>query len=252
MLSLPVETVIFDLDGTLRHNVPSADDTQFQIANQLGANVPVGLQLLGARWAHAYWAQSPELVEDLRKFGEPDENFWVHYSFRYLLALTVPTERAMELAPILSQRMEAEFTPMNYVAPDVAPTLKSLKKAGFSVGLVSNRSLPCHEECEQLGLLEYFDFAYVAAEVEAWKPDPRIFDRALELSGTSPERAIYVGDNYYADIIGAHNAGLQPVLFDRDCVFPDADCAVIKSVGELLGLLGINGKPAGNMASCDA
>ena len=242
MLSLPVETVIFDLDGTLRHNVPSADDTQFQIANQLGANVPADLQLLGARWAHAYWAQSPELVEDLRRFGETDENFWAYYSYRYLLALTVPAERSAELAPELSQRMDAEFAPVNYVAPDVPVTLKALKEAGFSVGLVSNRSRPCHEECDELGLLGYFDFAYVAAEVEAWKPDPRIFDRALALSGTAPERAIYVGDNYYADIIGAHNAGLQPVLFDQSCVFPDADCAVIRSVGELVELLGLNGK----------
>ena len=40
MLNLPVETIIFDLDGTLRHSVPSADETQFTLANQLGAGVP--------------------------------------------------------------------------------------------------------------------------------------------------------------------------------------------------------------------
>ena len=34
-------------------------------------------------------------------------------------------------------------------------------------------------------------------------PTPRIFDRALEITGSSPERIIYVGDNYYADIMGA-------------------------------------------------
>jgi HAD superfamily hydrolase (TIGR01509 family) len=237
MLSLPVELVIFDLDGTLRHNVPSADDTQFRFANQLGANVPVGLQLLGARWAHAYWAQSQELLDDLRKFGTADENFWTHYSYRYLLALTVPAERAADLAPGLSQLMEVDFDPVNYVAPDVPATLKALKEAGLVVGLVSNRSRACHEECAELGLLEYFDFAYVAAEVEAWKPDPRIFDRALELSHTLPERTIYVGDNYYADIIGAHNAGLQPVLFDPNGIFPDAECEVICSVGELVEMV---------------
>jgi len=242
MLSLPIETVIFDLDGTLRHNFPSADDTQFRLANQLGAGVPANLQLLGARWAHYYWAQSTELLADLRQFGDTDDGFWTHYCYRYLLALTVPEERAFDLALALSQQMELEFTPENRVYPCVPETLQTIKGAGLKIGLVSNRSRSCHEECEELGLLQYFDFAYVASEVEAWKPDPRIFDRALETTGSDPARTIYVGDNYYADIIGAHNAGLQPVLLDSTGVFPDAECLVIKSVGELVAHLGINGK----------
>lgn len=245
MLSLPVETIIFDLDGTLRHNIPSADDMQFRFARELGAGVPDDLQLLGARWAHYYWAQSVELMEDLQKFGDANDDFWVNYSLRYLLSLTVPEERAAELASQLSRLMDADFNPENQVAPDVPETLQCLKESGFTVGLVSNRSNPCQEECEQLGLLSYFEFAYVAAEVEAWKPDPRIFDRALEITGTSPERTIYVGDNFYADIIGAQNAGLQPVLLDHAGIFPDAECAVISSVGELVELLGVDGRERG-------
>ena len=237
MLSLPVETVIFDLDGTLRHNIPSSDDTQFRLANQLGANVPSDLQLLGTRWAHYYWAQSPELAEDIRRFGETNAEFWVYYMYRYLLALAVPTDRATDLAPRLHQQMEVDFNPENRLGPQVPETLQTLKDSGFTLGLVSNRSRACQAECEALGLLQYFDFAYVAAEVEAWKPDPRIFDRALELCGTAPACTIYVGDNYYADIIGAHKAGLQPVLFDPNGTFPEAECAVIRSMGELVALV---------------
>jgi putative hydrolase of the HAD superfamily len=240
MLSLPIETIIFDLDGTLRHNVPSADDVQFGFAKDLGVGVSDDLKLLGARWAHYYWAQSVEMVEDFQKFGDLSEDFWVNYSYRYLLSLTMPEERAADLAPELFRMMEAGFNPENQVAPEVPETLQSLKEANYNLGLVSNRSTPCQEECEQLGLLQYFDFAYVAAEVDAWKPDPRIFDRALELTGSDPERVIYVGDNYYADIMGSQNAGLQPVLIDQDGVFPDAECTVIKSVGDLMRLLGMN------------
>ena len=36
MLAHPIKTIIFDLDGTLRHNVPSADDFQYKYARQLG------------------------------------------------------------------------------------------------------------------------------------------------------------------------------------------------------------------------
>ena len=237
MLSHPVETIIFDLDGTLRHSVPSADDIQFRIASQLGAVDDPELQKLGARWAHYYWAQSTELAEDMERFGDRDEEFWLQYGYRYLRSLTVPEEQAVELAPRSMARMEAEYDPENRVYPCVPKTLGVLKEAGFTLGLVSNRSNPCQEECEELGLLGYFDFAYVAAEVYAWKPNPRIFDRALEITGSSPERIIYVGDNYYADIMGAENAGLQPVLLDEKGVFPDADCTVIGRLGDLVDML---------------
>ena len=230
MLTLPIETVIFDLDGTLRHNVPSADDTQYTFALQLGIDDSPGRKRLGARWAHYYWAQSAELISDIEKFDFLEDDFWTNYSYRYLRALIVPEERATDLAFEAYQLMKNGYQPENYVATDVPETLKTLREFGFNVGLVSNRSKPCQEECEQLGLLQYFDFAYVAAEVEAWKPDPRIFDRALKETGSKPESVIYVGDNYYADIIGAKNAGLQPVLLDTDNVFPDADCPVIKNI----------------------
>lgn len=238
MLNRPIETIIFDLDGTLRHNVPSADDTQYKFALELGVVDRPGRQNEGARWAHYYWAQSPELREDIEKYGNdlPDE-FWAWYSFRYLKALSVSEERASDLAFPLFQAMKDRFNPESRVVPDAFETLETLKDSGYSIGLVSNRSRPANEELEELGLLPYLDFAYVAVEVDAWKPDPRIFNRALEFTGSLPRRTIYVGDNYFADIAGAKSAGIQPVLFDSDGVFPDADCTVIKSLGELVEIL---------------
>jgi len=238
MLNLPIETIIFDLDGTLRHNVPSADTTQFNFAVKLGVVKQPGLQKMGARWAHYYWAQSSELREDIGKYGNdlPDE-FWVWYSFRYLKALSVPEEQASVLAFPLFQAMKDGFNPESQVVPGAFKTLKTLKDSGFNIGLVSNRSRPCNDELEQLGLMPHLDFAYVAAEVDTWKPDPRIFNRALEITGSLPRRTIYVGDNYFADINGAKNAGIQPILIDPDGIFPYADCSVIQSLGELAEIL---------------
>jgi HAD superfamily hydrolase (TIGR01549 family) len=238
MLNQPIETIIFDLDGTLRHNVPSADDTQYQFAVELGVLDQPGRQNEGARWAHYYWAQSQELREDIRKYGNdlPDE-FWTHYSFRYLKALSIPEERASDLALPLFQAMKEGFNPESTVIPGTFETLETLKESGLNVGLVSNRSRPANEELDELGLLSFLDFAYVAAEVDAWKPDPRIFNRALEITDSLPRRTIYVGDNYFADIAGAKNAGIQAVLIDPDSVFPDAECVVIQSLGELVEIV---------------
>jgi len=237
MLTHPIKTVIFDLDGTLRHNIPSADDVQYNYALELGVGDQIGKQQMGARWSHYYWAQSPEFYADMDQYGEMNEEFWANYSFRYLRSLAVSEKESIELATPLHKLMDNGFKPQDHIYPCVPETLQDLKDAGFTLGLVSNRSTPCQEHCEQLGLLGYFEFTYVAGEVDAWKPDPRIFDRALSISGAPPEYALYIGDNYYADIIGARNAGLQPVLLDALGVFPEADCTVIKSIQELQSLL---------------
>jgi len=237
MLIHPIETIIFDLDGTLRHNLPSADDVQYKFALQLGIQDAPGLQNMGARWSHFYWAQSDDLFADMEQFGGMDDAFWTQYAYRYLLALEMPGMHASNLAPRLFQHMKATFAPKNHIYPCVPDTLQALRDAGYTIGLVSNRSNPCQEECEQLGLLDFLDFAYVAAEVDAWKPDPRVFDRALEITGSPPERTIYVGDNYFADITGAQNAGLQAILLDPRGLFPEADCQTIRYIRDLTAVL---------------
>ena len=231
------EAVIFDLDGTLRHNVPSADETQFNFAVSLGITNSPECRRRGAQWAHRYWAQSEELIQDVEKFDRLEKPFWDNYCSRYFRAMGIPEEGAAELGPKLAQLMEEGFSPQSQVHPEDFNTLGSLRKAGYKVGLVSNRSNPCNEELQELGLSPYLDFAYVAAEVGAWKPDPAIFNRAFKETGSSPERIIYIGDNYFADILGAKNAGITPILLDPRGIFPDADCKVIRSLGELPRML---------------
>ena len=59
----------------------------------------------------------------------------------------------------------------------------------------------------------------------------------LQRAGLPANAAIYVGDNYYSDVLGPRRAGLRPVLYDPRGVFPDPDCESIKSFDELNSLL---------------
>lgn len=232
-----IETVMFDLDGTLRHNVPSADETVYTFAVQLGAPNSPECRREGSRWAHYYWAQSQDLTDDLDRFGDLNGEFWMNYSRRYLRNIGLPDDQAQNLAPELTRLMDENFNPQSQVYPQTFDTLRSIREAGLTLGLVSNRSQPFDEEIQELGLTPYFDFMYVAADVNAWKPDPAIFERALGESGSEPHEIVYIGDNYFADIVGAQQAGMHPILFDPEQVFPDADCTVIQSLRELESLL---------------
>ena len=94
-----IDTVIFDLDGTLRHNIPSADETVYGYAVELGAPNSTECRHAGARWAHYYWAQSQELAADLDQFDDLNSDFWAHYSQRYLISIGLSDQRAIDLAP---------------------------------------------------------------------------------------------------------------------------------------------------------
>jgi hypothetical protein len=48
---------------------------------------------------------------------------------------------------------------------------------------------------------------------------------------------MYVGDNYYADIVGAQKAGLKPVPLDIGSIFENPGCHIIKSLPELKEIL---------------
>jgi putative hydrolase of the HAD superfamily len=63
----------------------------------------------------------------------------------------------------------------------------------------------------RLGLERYFRFGISAADVGVSKPHPAMFEAALARAGSSPERAVHVGDNPVDDIRGASSAGYRTV-----------------------------------------
>jgi HAD superfamily hydrolase (TIGR01549 family) len=129
------------------------------------------------------------------------------------------------------------YNPEDVIPEDVFPTLSALREADLTLGLVTNRSNPVDEYLGETGLIDHFDFFFTAGEIGAWKPDPAIFYYGLGLANAKPQEAVYIGDNFYADVVGAKNAKIQPILIDPQDVFPDADCPVIRTIGELQGLL---------------
>lgn len=229
-----VETLLFDFDGTLCHRRPSAMDVFFQLLEGTDVTITPDARRDTRRFVHYYWAQSREAAEDIEAFGRMTPAFWKHYLKRKLIAFGLEDARAEELSTKFQPGMEEEYQPEPWVPPDVPPTLSTLKGEGFTLGLVSNRSLSLTEDLTDLNLAKYFDFSYTAGEINSWKPGKEIFEYAMDLAQSTPQSTSYIGDNYYADILGAQKAGLHTILLDPHNTFPDADCPVISSISELL------------------
>ena len=248
-MSTQINAVLFDLDGTLRHSRPNGFETFVSFLAELGYPLSPEQFKDGHRWVHYYWTVSPELLADMRELGDETPAFWRRHTERQLRAVGI--EHFPEALPDqLGKFFDERFRPVHHVPADVLPTLKRLREQGYAVALVSNRNHPLGELCSELGLDGCFDFTLSAGEADSFKPDPGIFLKALALAHATPETAVYVGDNYYADVVGARAAGLRPILIDPLGLFPNAGCDTIRTLGEVLGVLArLEGEPAAQPAN---
>jgi HAD superfamily hydrolase (TIGR01549 family) len=232
-----IKAIFFDLDGTLRHNLPSGGEVFTDYVITLGLQVNQEARLRALRWEHFYWASSADLRNDVLAHSAETEQFWIEYSRRRLIALGASEEWAMEVAPKISVHMGEFYKPDSVIPDDVRRVLPQLKESGYILGVISNRDKPFQDVLDDHGIGELFDFSLAAGEVNVFKPNPGVFAHGLQRVHLSAQEVIYVGDNYYADVVGARNAGLQPVLYDPLGIFPDPDCATIKSFDELNSII---------------
>src|SRR5690606_14040399 len=237
MTRTKIKAILFDLDGTLRHHIPTGDEVFMEYLKSIGVKYSEEDKIRAVHWEHYYFASSPEIKEDGKIFKDDSKGFWINYSKRRMVAVGLPEARAVELASAVSDHMGKNYKPEVYIPEEVPFVLAGLKEAGYVLGVVTNREDPVHDELKNLNLDSFFNFSLAGGEVGSFKPEPRIFEQALERAGTSAAETMYIGDNYFADIIGSLRAGLRPVLYDPSHLFPDVECAVIRSFDELPDLL---------------
>ena len=229
------EAVIFDLDGTLRISRPRFMDALLDVVRDLGVPIREEAWPEVERWVHYYWARSPELQYDLDTHGE--ERLWLHFMQRLLEQAGYPA--SVEDAARLQEAFRARYAPESVLTPGARETLQALRERAAVLGVLSNRRDPFQEELANLGIADFFDFTLAAGEVGVWKPEPGIFHAALERAGRiPPERAVYIGDNYFADVKGARAAGMDVILVDLRGIFVDADCPRVTHLPDILAYIG--------------
>jgi HAD superfamily hydrolase (TIGR01549 family) len=120
---------------------------------------------------------------------------------------------------------------------DTPAVLVELQRRGYALGVVSNADGRVVGDLAISGLDVHFSAVIDSHVVGVEKPHPGIFALALEGCGARPEQALFVGDIYEIDVVGARNAGLTPVLLDPLGLYGEVDCLRIESLVRLLDLL---------------
>lgn len=129
--------------------------------------------------------------------------------------------------------VERMMAAIRFVAyPDAAPALAALRGRGLRLVCVSNWDVSLPEVLERSGLGGAFDGVVTSAGSGARKPDPAIFEPALEIAGCERERALHVGDTRDEDLAAAEAAGIRALLIDRE---GDGDIASLDEIERHLG-----------------
>lgn len=105
--------------------------------------------------------------------------------------------------------------------PNVAEMLAYLKGQGIRTGVISNigwSGLALTRRINRLLPENEFEFIIASSEYAVRKPNPLLFEIALEKAGLDASEVWYCGDNIKADVLGSHGVGIFPVLYTCDSV----------------------------------
>jgi putative hydrolase of the HAD superfamily len=159
---------------------------------------------------------------------------WLYFN-KVLEHAGVPLSQATDAALAMLRAYHQSENLWEYVPADVKPALSTLRAMSLTLVVVSNANGRLRYLFNRLGLTEYFDVVLDSHEWAVEKPDPRLFQIALQQSRSDPALTAHVGDLFHIDVAGARAAGLREgILLDAADLYPHVDCRRVRSLDELV------------------
>lgn len=230
--SSPVRAIIYDCGNTLVYAHPTLAEVCEMVAERHGHHIDAAaFEAALPHWHEMYYRG----IGTMYVSDEGVRSGWARYYAAALGGLLdMPEDEIVELGGAIYDWFShpERWTPF----PEVAETLAEGKRRGFVQGVLSDWGSDLLGILDGHRLTADLDFVVASAVVGVAKPGRDIFDRALARAGVAPHEALYVGDSYVADVLGARAAGLRAVLIDRDGHAPPVDCVVIRDLRDVFAV----------------
>ena len=240
-----ITTVLFDLDDTLFDHMGTA---RAAIAATAAAQPALRTADVEALYSHY-----SELLEELHAaalVGRYTFEQARQLRFERLLAPYEPAPTVAEVSQLAEQHY-GRYQQLRRPVTGALALLQALKPV-YKIGIVTNnRTAEQQEKLRHLGLSELVDALITSEEVGVLKPDPLIYQVALERLGACPAETVMVGDNWQADVVGALAVGIRPLWLNRTgAARPLAHVAEITSLEPLAEVLRQLRNESNNLLSC--
>ena len=184
--------IFFDLGGTLLDDIPFHD-----LINQT---------LLNILAEHGYTVGKDEFIRARDAF--------VLKRVPVLGSLVVYFTGGDELKdPVmkeLTRRINHKGAELQVPFPGSERLLQDLKEC-FSLGVIANQQVEVRDLLKNLGWDRLFDVTIISDEIGVWKPNPRIFEMALDAAQCKPQEAVMVGDRIDNDVAPAKGLGMRTI-----------------------------------------
>lgn len=229
-----IEMVFFDAGETLLRPHPSFPELLATVASGYGYS------FTAKEAGDVQERLAPHLVELAHETGidkpslnaEDSKTFWTHLYRRLLAELGIQDE------DLVLEMFRTFSSPSSYkLFEDVLPTLAAISDAGYRLGLISNFDEWLEEMLVELEVGHLFEVSIISGQVGVEKPDPKIYELALEEAGVAPDKAVHIGDSPKTDVEPSRSVGITPILLDRYNRYPNPGVARVESLSEIPELL---------------
>jgi FMN phosphatase YigB (HAD superfamily) len=167
--------------------------------------------------------------------GAQDAKLGFYYSTNSGLCNVLGIQRSLSM---LHPLLVAEFGRRRrwHPFPDVGEALGQLASR-VPLYVLANWDSDLPAVLRNAGLEGFFREALSSEIIGYEKPERACFETFLSRTSLDPSATVYVGNEYIADVIGARDAGLTPLLVDRSGKMRSADCVRVTSFTELTSVL---------------
>jgi FMN phosphatase YigB (HAD superfamily) len=223
-----IKAVFFDFFNTLAYFDPLREDVYAGIAGKLGIKVTPAMIAGALPEADAYW-RGENFKQPVRQ-REQDDKVAVYreYGLRILAGTETTPDQALEM---LATAFGKGWVFKSFC--DAVPALRLVKERKLVSGLISNVGQEIDSYCRELGFEPFLDYKVTSFDVGYDKPRPEIFHLALDRAGIKANEAVFIGDIYEQDIVGARGVGMKPILISRNGA-TGYDCIVISDLSQVL------------------
>jgi len=230
-----IKAVFFDLYQTLIDYYPPREEQLARIISDYGIAVTADTIRRPMVIADEFIYEEHSRLPISKRSEEEQKTLFARYQTILL------KEAAINPAPELIRNNVVKMQQIKFdrvLFDDVLPALEQLKQRGIILGLISNIDSDITPLFDTLKLTPLLQVVVTSRDTGYHKPQPEIFMEAAKRAGIKADEAMFIGDQYQIDVLGAEGGGMQGVLLDRNGYFnKDIKELIIKDLYQLMDYL---------------